>query len=94
MALLEGKLTSLDLFLRRTNLPSKSTSSTPTRPLVRAWWEKLVRLSLSSSFRFLEEPGVDRWLRDAPLWDEGLGDSLSLAGREEEMKPGGTQGSA
>lgn len=78
---LEGKRTSLDLFLRRTNLPSKSTSSTPTRPLVLAWWEKLVRLSLSSSFLFLEEPGVDKWLRDAPLWEDGLGDSLSLRRR-------------
>lgn len=80
------KSTSLDLFLRRTNFPSKSTSSTATRPLVLACWEKLVRRSPSSSFLFLEEPGVVEWLTwilEPRFWELGLGDSLSL-GRERE----------
>lgn len=73
--------TSLDLFLRRTNFPSRSTSSTATRPLVRAWWEKLVRLSPSSSFRFLEELCMDEWetlTREPLFWEVGLGERRSL----------------
>lgn len=45
--------TSLDLLRSRTNFPSSSTSSTATRPLVRACCEKLLRLSEDSSLRFL-----------------------------------------
>lgn len=45
--------TSLDLLRRRTNFPSSSTSSTATRPLVRACCEKLLLLSVDSSLRFL-----------------------------------------
>lgn len=48
-----GEVTSLDLLRSRTNLPSSSTSSTATRPLVRACCEKLLRLSVASSLRFL-----------------------------------------
>lgn len=67
----------MDLFFRRTKRPSRSTSSTPMRPLVRAWWEKLVRLSLSSSFLFLDELEPEKWI-PCPLCEDGLGDSLNL----------------
>lgn len=56
--------TSLDLLRSRTNLPSSSTSSTATRPLVRACWEKLLRLSADSSLRFLV------MLPPPCVWDE------------------------
>lgn len=86
-----GRPTSLDLLRRRTNLPSSSTSSTATRPLVRACWEKLLRLSVDSSLRFLVT------LLPLCVWDEweearprlrcevGLGDRRSLwRGRQSE----------
>lgn len=76
--------TSLDLLRRRTNLPSSSTSSTATRPLVRACWEKLLRLSLDSSLRFLVTlPPLcvwDEWEEARPRLrcEVGLGDRRSL----------------
>ena len=79
-----GRPTSLDLLRRRTNLPSSSTSSTATRPLVRACWEKLLRLSVVSSLRFLVTllPLCvwDEWeeARPRPRCEVGLGDRRSL----------------
>jgi hypothetical protein len=76
--------TSLDLLRSRTNLPSSSTSSTATRPLVRACCEKLLRLSVDSSLRFLvmlPPPCVwDEWeeVRPRLRWEVGLGDRRSL----------------
>ena len=69
---------------RRTNLPSSSTSSTATRPLVRACWEKLLRLSVDSSLRFLVMlPPLcvwDEWEEARPRLrcEVGLGERRSL----------------
>lgn len=75
----------MDLLRRRTNLPSSSTSSTATRPLVRACWEKLLlRLSVDSSLRFLVMlPPLcvwDEWEEARPRLrcEVGLGDRRSL----------------
>lgn len=85
--------TSLDLLRSRTNLPSSSTSSTATRPLVRACCEKLLRLSDDSSLRFLV------MLPPPCVWDEceearprlrcevGLGDRRSLGRGRQSGEP-------
>lgn len=76
---------SLDLLRSRTNLPSSSTSSTATRPLVRACWEKLLLLSAASSLRFLvtlPEPCVWEECEEARprlRCEVGLGDRRSLS---------------
>lgn len=78
-----GSFTSSDLLLRRTNLPSRSTSSTVMRPLAEACW--LIRvlvtvpptmlevsLSLSLRRRFLLLPVPEEmWLLEAD-WSRRL----------------------